>query len=80
MMGATSRLAHLGVSGPFSGLGPVSSHGTCSSSCRLVRVPMVLIFSTQELANDKYDLVDGEAEKKNSSSIRRRSVQPCMSY
>jgi len=23
----TSRLAHLGVSGPFSSLGPVSSHG-----------------------------------------------------
>ena len=23
----TSRLAHLGVGGPFSGLGPVSSHG-----------------------------------------------------
>jgi hypothetical protein len=26
MMG-TSRLAHLGVSGPFSSLGPVSNHG-----------------------------------------------------
>jgi hypothetical protein len=24
----TSRLAHLGVSGPFSSLGPVYSHGT----------------------------------------------------
>lgn len=23
----TSRLAHLGVTGPFSSLGPVSSHG-----------------------------------------------------
>jgi hypothetical protein len=23
----TSRLAHLGVSGPFTSLGPVSSHG-----------------------------------------------------
>ncbi len=60
----TSRLAHLGVSGPFSSLGPVSSHG---KSIELIvyfinkifvcecTVLLRAFFSTQKFTNDKYE-------------------------
>jgi hypothetical protein len=56
----TSRLAHLGVSGPFSSLGPVSSHGKYrysiySNNAFLVNVYCLACasFSPQKLTNDK---------------------------
>ncbi len=57
----TSRLAHLGVSGPFSSLGPVSSHGKYHYSINfeimLFHVNVYCLacasFSPQKLTNDK---------------------------
>jgi hypothetical protein len=63
MMG-TSRLAHLGVSGPFSSLGPVSSHGKSIELivyfinkifvCECTAL-LCAFFSTQKFTNDKYE-------------------------
>ena len=67
MMGA-SRLAHLGVSGPFSGIGPVSSHGKLKQDffltvvfsfenltcCVCTNGSFRKYFSTEKLTNDKY--------------------------
>ncbi len=57
----TSRLAHLGVSGPFSSLGPSSNHGKLIELTFFFLVCMHCLasasFSTQKLTNDKYDCV-----------------------